>query len=203
VVEVDTAQDSVVRVIEHLDGVHGVLVVPGLNRVYATATDLNQVITLDGSTGVVLGPAPTGDYPDGLAYDPDHGRIWVTNESGGSETVLDVATGAVVATVAHRLGFAACDGDATLYTFDLDTLATRDPITVGAGPDVLAFDPGTGWLYVAAEGGDVAVLAERGRRLELVGSAHLADGAHVVAVDPPTTAATTRSRAEQEADPSC
>jgi hypothetical protein len=47
IVEVDTVARRVVRVIDHVDGVHGVLVVPSLRRVFATATDLNQVLTLD------------------------------------------------------------------------------------------------------------------------------------------------------------
>ncbi len=57
---------------------------------------------------------------------------------------------------------------------------------VGDKPDVLALDRSTGWLYVAGEGGKVTVLAERGRSLTALGSDHLADGAHIVAVDPLT-----------------
>ena len=45
---------------------------------------------------------PTGPYPDGLAYDPANHTIWTTNESGGSETIIDAATGAPRGTV--RLG---------------------------------------------------------------------------------------------------
>jgi len=235
--------------------------------VFATATDLNQVLTLDEDTGAVLGRAPTGAYPDGLAYDPTRNQVWVTNESGGTQTVLDPATQAVLATVdvggdagnvaydpgpstpagigpgaptqggtstpatggpgrilvdvqsrnevavidpdthtvtrrvpvpgcqhphgltldpAHRLGFIACDGNATVHTLDLDTLQVRDPVEVGADPDVLAFDHTTGWLYVAAESGTLTVLAEHDRHLQLLSRSALTDGAHVVAVDPAT-----------------
>lgn len=38
----------------------------------------------------------------------------------------------------------------------------------------------------AAEGGEVTILAERGRALTVLGSDHVADGAHIVAVDPLT-----------------
>src|SRR5438067_10496474 len=58
------------------------------------------MVALDEDTGTVLGQAPTGDYPDGLAYDPRRGAIWTTNETGGSETVIDAGTGAVRGTVA-------------------------------------------------------------------------------------------------------
>jgi DNA-binding beta-propeller fold protein YncE len=200
------------------------------------------VLTLDEDTRAVLSRAPTGDYPDGLAYDPTTQRVWVTNETGGTETVLDTTTGQVVATVDvggdagnvaydpagrilvavqsrdqvvvvdpntftvtqridipgcqhphgltldadHRVGFIACDGNATLHTLDLDTYQTSNPQQVGDTPDVLAFDPGNARLYVAAESGTVTVLTENNRQLTVLGRDHLADGAHVVAVDPTT-----------------
>jgi len=58
--------------------------------------------------------------------------------------------------------------------------------TVGRSPDVLAFDASAKRLYVAAESGEVAVFAERGRRLTKLGQAPLAPAAHTVAVDPRT-----------------
>ncbi|WP_410567440.1 YncE family protein [Amycolatopsis sp. cmx-4-61] len=100
VIEVDVRAHRVVRVIPDVAQVHGVLVVPALHRVFATATGANQLVALDEETGAVLSRAPTGEYPDGLAYDPRRGAIWTTNESGGSETVIDAATGAVRGTVA-------------------------------------------------------------------------------------------------------
>jgi hypothetical protein len=48
----------VLRVIPDVPGVHGVLVVPTLHNVYATATDANQVLTIDEETGGVLARAP-------------------------------------------------------------------------------------------------------------------------------------------------
>jgi hypothetical protein len=51
---------------------------------------------------------------------------------------------------------------------------------------VLAYDAGAHRLYVAAESGEVSVLDERDGKLRVAGSDHLADGAHVVAVDPAT-----------------
>jgi DNA-binding beta-propeller fold protein YncE len=60
------------------------------------------VVRIDENAGRVLGRTPTGAYPDGLAYDPVNGTIWTTNESGGSETIIDAATGALRGTV--RLG---------------------------------------------------------------------------------------------------
>ena len=243
IIEVDVRAGRVIRTIPGLPGVHGVLVVPGLNRVFATATDANQTVILDEDTGTVLGRGPTGDYPDGLAYDPRHNTVWTTNESGGSETILDAATGAVRGTVrlggdagnvhydtgtanmlvdvqtrnelavidtetntitrrralpgcdhdhglsldsGSRLAFVACDGNATLLTVDLNSWQIVDHHRVGQDPDVLAYDAGAQRLYVAAESGWLTILDLHDRQLRITGSDHLADGAHVVAVDPTT-----------------
>ncbi len=61
-----------------------------------------------------------------------------------------------------------------------------DTQRVGDDPDVLAYDPGAGRLYVAAESGWVTILDEHDRRLTVTGRAYLAGGAHIVAVDPTT-----------------
>ena len=41
----------------------------------------------------------TGKYPDGLAYDPDDHKVFVSNEEGGTDTVIDVATNQRVADI--------------------------------------------------------------------------------------------------------
>jgi DNA-binding beta-propeller fold protein YncE len=241
VIEIDIRAHKVVRTITKLSQVHGVLVVPALGRVYATATGDNRMVSLDEDTGEVVNQAPTGEYPDGLAYDPRRGAIWTTNETGGSETVIDAATGAVRGTVAlggeagnvvydaagdrmlvdvqdhnelavidpgslavvkrlplpgcehdHGLAlaadiaFVACDGNATLLTVDLNSWQVLGTNPLGENPDVLAYDQNAHRLYVAAESGTVTILDLRDRKLTVAGSGHLADGAHVVAVDPGT-----------------
>jgi DNA-binding beta-propeller fold protein YncE len=87
VVEIDVNAGRVVRTIPNVSQVHGVLVVGTLGRVFVTATGTNQVVALDENTGTEIGRAPTGAYPDGLAYDPRRKAIWTTNEAAGTETV--------------------------------------------------------------------------------------------------------------------
>ncbi|MFG2524908.1 YncE family protein [Streptomyces sp. NPDC048527] len=243
VIEVDVRANRVVRTITGLSDVHGVLVVPALHRVYATATGTNEMVTLDENTGAVLHRTPTGNYPDGLAYDPKRNTVWTTNETGGSETGIDAATGEVRGTVplggeagnnaydpatgtlladvqtrnelavinpatltvtrriplpgcdhphgltldtTDRLAFIACDGNARLLTLDLATWQTTDTSETGPDPDVLAYDPGPHLLYVAAESGWLTTLDVHGQHPTVTGRAHLADGAHIVAVDPAT-----------------
>ena len=58
-------------------------------RVYASATDARQVYTIDAKTLKVTAKASAGEYPDGLAYDPVKKHVFVSDENGGIETVLD------------------------------------------------------------------------------------------------------------------
>jgi DNA-binding beta-propeller fold protein YncE len=109
-------------------GVHGVIAVPQIGRVYASATDAREVLTIDSRTGKVLAHAPAGEYPDGLAYDPVQRHVFVSDESGGVETVLSAA--------GNRLATIALGGEAGNVQFDAATdhvladVQTRNEIAV-------------------------------------------------------------------------
>lgn len=135
VIEVDVRANRVVRTIGGLDEVHGVLVVRSLHRVFATATGANQMAAIDEDSGQILSRTPTGEYPDGLAYDPTRNAVWTTNESGGSETVIDAATGADRGTVqlGGEAGNNAYDPSSGQMLVDVQThneLAVIDPATL-------------------------------------------------------------------------
>jgi len=134
IVEINVRTGRVVRTIPGLPQVHGVLVVPALHRVYATATGANRVVRIDEDTGRILGKTATGAYPDGLAYDAADGTIWVTNESGGSETIIDAATGARRGTV--RLG-----GDVGNVAYD--PVSGRMLVAAQSRNELAVIDPAT------------------------------------------------------------
>jgi DNA-binding beta-propeller fold protein YncE len=133
VVEVDVHANKVVRTIPNLSQVHGVLVVGPLNRVYATATGANQVVAIDETTGAEVGRAPTGQYPDGLAYDRRRDAIWTTNETGGTETVVDAAT-------LQPKGTIALGGEVGNVGYDPDS--DRMLVAVQGRNDLAVLDPG-------------------------------------------------------------
>ncbi|UIR39727.1 hypothetical protein LZP97_26690 (plasmid) [Rhodococcus sp. DMF-1] len=92
IIEVDVHTHQVVRTLADVPDVHGVLVVPDEHRVYATATGRNQLVAFDEDTGDVVFTAPTGKYPDGLAYDPVRHTVWTTNELRGRRPRLETGT---------------------------------------------------------------------------------------------------------------
>ncbi|HEX8778357.1 MAG TPA: YncE family protein [Rhodanobacter sp.] len=99
VVVFDTAGRKVVATIPGVSHVHGVLYVPELDRVYASATGTNEVVAIDPRTFKIIARTPAGDYPDGMAYAPDVHKLYVSDEHGGTDTVIDVRTNARVATI--------------------------------------------------------------------------------------------------------
>jgi len=194
----DTTTRRVLRVSDGLADIHGVLVVPALHRVFATATGSDQLVALDEATGAQVYRAPTGDYPDGLVYAPSTGQIWISNETGGSETVVDAGSGRVVDTVA--LG-----GDAGNVTYDpagdriLVDVQTRNEIAVidprsrlitrrapvpGCDHDhSLILDPAGNRAYVACDGN--AQLVELTLPdLQPAGHLPVGDNPDVLALDP-------------------
>jgi DNA-binding beta-propeller fold protein YncE len=99
VIAVDTKARRVVGTIPDVRQVHGVLVVPERSAVYASATGTNEVVTIDESTLRVSARTSGGIYPDGMAYAPVTHRLFVSDEHGRTETVIDAESNQRIATI--------------------------------------------------------------------------------------------------------
>lgn len=233
----------VVGRIDDVSAVHGVLAIPELGRVYATATGRKEVVAIDPATMTVTVRIPTGGYPDGLAYAPDVHKLYISDEDGGNEAVVDVRSNTRIATIAlggeagntqydpttkhmfvnvqtraqlvevdtasdtvvarhdlpgargnhgllidpeHRLAFIACEGNDTLIVFDLRAMRLVASFHVSSKPDVLAYDEGFHYLYVASESGPASVFLVGATGVTKLGDFFAGANAHVVAVDPAT-----------------
>ncbi|MDB5041102.1 MAG: hypothetical protein JWN27_1828 [Candidatus Eremiobacteraeota bacterium] len=175
--------------------VRGILVANG--KVYAAAQGLNGVVVLDGSTGKRLTTVTAGDV-DGLAYDPITQRVFVSDESGGRDTVIDARTDRAIGTVA--LGGEAGNTQydpVSRHIFvgvqDRNELAEIDPAALKivrryelpgcASSHSVAIDPGERAAYVGCQQNFRLV------RLELptarvTGSGAVGVGVDVLALDP-------------------
>jgi DNA-binding beta-propeller fold protein YncE len=96
----NTQSHSVRADITDLDDVHGVLALPELNNVYASATGRHQIVAIDKEKFSIDASIPGGHYPDGLAYAPTAQRLYVSDESGEAEIVIDTRTNHYVETIA-------------------------------------------------------------------------------------------------------
>lgn len=131
----------------------------------------NRVWELNATTLRVIGSVGVGTYPQGLAWDRGTDRIFVADQFGtpwdsqGGVTVLNGATGTVIATLpAGNQPEAAIDDPVTgevyvtntvsnnVTVFNAATLQTVATIAVGAFPFGGTYDPVTGQIWVLDAG---------------------------------------------------
>jgi YVTN family beta-propeller protein len=132
VIVFNTKTNRVASTIDNVDSVHGVLAVPALGRVYASATGTNEVDVVDERSLKVVARIPAGVYPDGMAFVGDRHKLYVSDERGETETVIDVRTNRRIATIA--LG-----GEVGNSQYDART--HRVLVNVQTKGDLVAIDP--------------------------------------------------------------
>jgi len=147
---------------------------------------------------------PLGSESGNVVYDAARKQFWITivRPSPPDQLVeVDPKTATVTTAIglpgcsgAHGLrlhpdgqsAFIACEGNDKLARVELAGAQTIAIASTGSGPDVLGIDPGLGWLYVAAESGDLTVFDINQPGVVLVGHDRPGDNAHTVAADPST-----------------
>lgn len=197
VIAVDTVRRRVVATIEGTSRVRGVLAVPQLGRVYAAAEGTSEIVAIDEHSLRIIARTRAGDV-DGLAYDPRNKRLFISDQSGGNDVVMDARNNHVLAKI--RLG-----GDVGNTQYDrvrervfvtvgtLDQLVEIDPAQlriVGRyalpgcdHPHGLAIDAEQHIAYIACEA-NAAVLKFDLRIDRVVGKDALGAGPDVLAIDP-------------------
>lgn len=114
----DIEHETLVATLDGFPKVTGVLVVPQLHKVYASVPGGGAVSSLFVGLGMVglsnghgtiavrdtrtlkeIARLPGGVFPDGIAYDPDDGRVFVSDELGAAVTVIDAGADRVVARI--------------------------------------------------------------------------------------------------------
>src|SRR5262245_12054207 len=78
----DTNTERVIGDVRGLSHVHGVLAVPELHRVYATATGTNELAVIDDQKLSVEARVPAADYPDGVAFASKAMKVYVFEQHG-------------------------------------------------------------------------------------------------------------------------
>ncbi|QUD88221.1 YncE family protein [Phenylobacterium montanum] len=95
----DVRQERLAGSIDSVQAAHGVLAVPELGRVYASATSADQVVAIDEAAMKIVARIPAGHYPDGIAWEPKGRKLYVSDEHGDSVTVIDAAANRRLATI--------------------------------------------------------------------------------------------------------
>jgi len=165
----------------------------------------------DGAISLIAGSGsglrtqvPLGATVGNSVFDATRGKFWITVVNAAPPDQL-VEVDPVAATVVTRIdlpgcsgahglrlhpdgksALVACEGNSVLLRVDLATPTNIVTAAVGNTPDVLSIDPGHGWLYVAAESGNLTVFDLGKPGLVTIDSQHVDNTAHTVAVDPAT-----------------
>lgn len=92
----DTASRKVVANLEGFKRVHGVLAVPEINRVFASATGSHEMVAVEMQTLKIIGRAGPIEYPDGVGYAPAAQRVFVSDEHGSVDAVVDAKTNRLI-----------------------------------------------------------------------------------------------------------
>ena len=179
----------------------GVAYATKANKIYVSDLHGKSDTVIDAKTNQRVTTIALGGGAGNSQYDSGADRIFVTVDGREELAEIDPNTDRIVARYPltgckgshgllidseHRLAFAACEDNSKLVVFDLQTKKATATLSVGADPDVLAFDPGLQRLYVSAESGVISIFDERDRGLEKIGEGLFAPVAHSVAVDPST-----------------
>jgi DNA-binding beta-propeller fold protein YncE len=130
---------------------------PTTDRIYQNIKSANHVEVIDPNAGKVIALWPTAPMtsPHGLAIDAVSGRVFSAGKNG-KLVVLDIRSGAVVATV-----------------------------NIAPGTDQIAFDPGNKRVYCPANG-TMSVVQETDSGATLLANVPIALSVHTLAVNPAT-----------------
>jgi YVTN family beta-propeller protein len=96
----DSSKETVIGDVKDLPRVHGVIAVPELHCIYASATGANELVVIDDNTLQIIARVPAGDYPDGVAYATKAKKLYVSDLHGKTDTVIDANTNQRVTTIA-------------------------------------------------------------------------------------------------------
>jgi YVTN family beta-propeller protein len=197
VVVFDTKTNRVVANIPGFPTVTGVLVVPVLKSVYASVTHNHEIAVLDTEKLVLTKRIKDGKFPDGLAYSPETHKVFISDEAGGVETVIDTQRNERVNTIemggevgntqydpVSHLMYACVQTRNELVEInpETDKIQARYHLSGGKHPHGFYIDDQNGKAYIACEGDNkLLVFDMKNHSVENVFP--VADGPDVLAFD--------------------
>jgi DNA-binding beta-propeller fold protein YncE len=166
VVVFNTESNQVVAEIPGISQVHGVLAVPGLNRVYASATGTNEIVAIDEKSLKEVARIPGGVYPDGMTYAPEVHKLYVSDQSGKTETIIDTLTNQRIKTISlggeagnsqydpvskHVFVNVQTRGELAEIDTHSDTVVARYPLSGAGRNHGLLIEPSLRLAFIACE----------------------------------------------------
>ena len=193
----DVNSGKVIGKISDLKGVHGIALVPELNKGFitngrdtsVTVFDLQDYKTLEKIT-------VTGINPDAILYDAFSNKLFVYNGRSANATVIDAATNKVVETIPldGKPEFSVCDGKGKVFVNIEDkneitlinsaTLKVEKSWSISPGeePSGLAFDINNNRLFSVC--GNKLLIVSDAENAKVITTLPIGDGSDGVTFDP-------------------
>ena len=202
---VDIFDPKSLRIIKRLpvpSDADGIFFDPASRLVYVASGDAKRATLIDPAQQKIVGQLVLGGKPEFAVSDPVTRLLYQNLQDVNALAVVDLVTrtvshqfpldhcegpaGIALDAVGRRL-FIACQKNATLIVFSIDTDSVVAAVPVGGGPDSVAYDPGLKRVYTTGRSGVVtAIQQDDPDSYHSLGSIALAFGAHTLAVDPQT-----------------
>ncbi len=184
VMVIDADSGALIGEVPGLEGAHGVVPAPELQRGFATSGRTGEVVAFDLTSLKVTGRVKVGENPDALLLDPFTRKLFAFNGKDKSAAIVDPATLTVGQTLAlgGKPEFAVSDGAGRIYVNIEDTselvvlrvakdkpaeIAARYPLAPCEEPTGLALVPEAKKLLVGCSNRTaVAIDAQTGKVLQ-------------------------------------
>jgi DNA-binding beta-propeller fold protein YncE len=168
-------------------------------RVFAFNGRSRSATAIDAKTGMAVGNIPLPGKPE-FAQADGKGKVYVNIEDTSEIVEIDAAK----ATVTKKYALTGCEGPSGL-AMDVKarrlfsvcgnrTMAISDPdkgtvlatLPIGAGPDGVVFDSGTGYAMSSNGDGTMTIVQQSGGKYEVVENIATERGARTIALDEKT-----------------
>lgn len=199
--QVGVIDETTLKVIKYIQAgttPDGIAFDPNTNKVFVSNENSGTITVIDAKKNERLEDITVGGAVGNTQFDPVSKLIYSVSGADNKLIEIDPNTDKVInkyeiAGCSHPHGFyideithyalITCQGNSKIIVFDLDTKKVIASDTVGANPDVLAFDPGLHRLYVASESGTLSIFDVQKNKVTKIGQLFIADKAHTLSVD--------------------
>jgi DNA-binding beta-propeller fold protein YncE len=201
----DVDKEALVGEVPKTAGVHGVALVPKLDRGFASCGGDSTVCVFDLKSLAEIARIDVGKRPDAILFDPATNQVFTFNASG-SATAIDPEKGKVVGTI--ELGgkpeFPVSDGKGQIFVNLEDkseiaaldanklTVLHRWPVAPGEEPSGMAIDRARGRVFATC--GNQKMIALDTATGKVVGTAPIGAGTDACAFDLDTNLAFSSNR---------
>jgi DNA-binding beta-propeller fold protein YncE len=173
---------------------------PSNSLVYVANGDAHLATLIDPKKRTIAGTISLPGKPEYPALDSKTGLLYQNLTDVSAVAAINLAQRSIVGQWSlapcegpsgmaidseHRRLFVVCSRNAMLVVFDLEGHKVTSSMSIGGGPDVVAFDAGLHRIYSAGKAGKLTVIQQDGpdvyRTLDLIRTHY---GAHTLVVDP-------------------